>query len=187
MDTHTIYRVQALLQEAYELLDILYAQHPANLTPSTVVNPPAFNLDAMVETATAKVQDFINGQAYLAQRDIINACQEAMLKSNQRHDAYLVENFPAAYWIEIAQHEHYAAGVRVGTATVKESLTTGKQRLQVPTGWAAPKDQYAVPVLFNPYTGEPRDVRDVQSDPQGILIVPPGKVHQLAAMQGDRQ
>lgn len=94
MDTHTIYRVQALLQEAYELLDILYAQHPANLTPSTVVNPPAFNLDAMVETATAKVQDFINGQAYLAQRDIINACQEAMLKSNQRHDAYLVENFP---------------------------------------------------------------------------------------------
>ncbi|MBP6563978.1 MAG: hypothetical protein KA200_00035 [Burkholderiales bacterium] len=31
----------------------------------------------------------------------------------------------------------------------------------------------AVPVLFNPYTGEPRDVRDVQSDPQGILIMPP--------------
>lgn len=52
-----------------------------------------------------------------------------------------------------------------------------------PTGWAAPKDQYAVPVLFNPYTGEPRDVRDVQSDPQGILIVPPGKVHMLAAPQ----
>jgi len=77
-------------------------------------------------------------------------------------------------------HEHYAAGVRAGKAT-------GKQRLQVPTGWAAPKDQYAVPVLFNPYTGEPRDVRDVQSDPQGILIVPPGKVHQLAAMQGGQK
>jgi hypothetical protein len=44
------------------------------------------------------------------------------------------------------------------------------------TGWAAHRDQYAVPVLFNPYTGQPRDVRDVQSDPQGILIVPPGKV-----------
>jgi hypothetical protein len=44
------------------------------------------------------------------------------------------------------------------------------------TGWAAHRDQYAVPVLFNPYTGDPRDVRDVQSDPQGILIVPPGKV-----------
>jgi len=44
------------------------------------------------------------------------------------------------------------------------------------TGWAAPKDRYAVPVLFNPYTGEPRDVRDVQSDPQGILIAPIGEV-----------
>lgn len=41
------------------------------------------------------------------------------------------------------------------------------------TGWAAKRDHYAVPVLFNPYTGEPRDVRDVQSDPQGILIMPP--------------
>ena len=50
-----------------------------------------------------------------------------------------------------------------------------------PTGWAAHRDQYAVPVLFNPYTGQPRDVRDVQSDPQGILIVPPGKVEMLAA------
>ena len=49
------------------------------------------------------------------------------------------------------------------------------------TGWAAQKDQYAVPVMFNPYTGEPRDVRDVQSDPQGILIAPPGRVEMLAA------
>ena len=49
------------------------------------------------------------------------------------------------------------------------------------TGWVAPVDWYAVPVLFNPYTGEPRDVRDVQSDPQGVLIVPPGKVEMLAA------
>jgi hypothetical protein len=49
------------------------------------------------------------------------------------------------------------------------------------TGWVAPKNHYAAPVLFNPYTGEPRDVRDVQSDPQGILIVPPGKVDMLAA------
>lgn len=49
------------------------------------------------------------------------------------------------------------------------------------TGWVAPVDRYAVPVLFNPYTGEPRDVRDVSSDPQGILIVPPGRVEMLAA------
>ena len=49
------------------------------------------------------------------------------------------------------------------------------------TGWAAQKDQYAVPVMFNPYTGEPRDVRDVQSDPQGILIAPSGRVEMLAA------
>ena len=99
-----------------------------------------------------------------------------------------IDKADAEFMYTAAQmHDHYAAGVRAGMATVKESLTTGKQRLQVPTGWAAPKDQYAVPVLFNPYTGEPRDVRDVQSDPQGILIVPPGKVHQLAAMQGGQQ
>ena len=49
------------------------------------------------------------------------------------------------------------------------------------TGWIASADHYSVPVMFNPYTGEPRDVRDVQSDPQGILIVPPGKVKMLAA------
>jgi len=49
------------------------------------------------------------------------------------------------------------------------------------TGWVAPKNHYATPVLFNPYTGEPRDVRDVQSDPQGILIVPPGNVKMQAA------
>jgi hypothetical protein len=42
------------------------------------------------------------------------------------------------------------------------------------TGWVAKRDHYAVPVLFNPYTGEPRDMRDVHSDPQGILIAPPG-------------
>lgn len=43
-------------------------------------------------------------------------------------------------------------------------------------GWPAMTiDAYhAIPVLFCPYTGEPRDVRDVQSDPQGILIAPPG-------------
>lgn len=51
------------------------------------------------------------------------------------------------------------------------------------TGWAAPKNHYAVPVLFNPYTGDPRDVRDVQSDPQGILIVPPGNVKMQGAQE----
>jgi hypothetical protein len=55
------------------------------------------------------------------------------------------------------------------------------------TGWAAHRDQYAVPVLFNPYTGQPRDVRDVQSDPQGILIVPPGKIEMLAAKPTHQQ
>lgn len=61
------------------------------------------------------------------------------------------------------------------------SESTSNQSLHVATGWAAPKDRYAVPVLFNPYTGEPRDVRDVQSDPQGILIVPLGNVEMLVA------
>ena len=55
------------------------------------------------------------------------------------------------------------------------------------TGWAAHRDHYTVPVLFNPYTGDPRDVRDVQSDPQGILIVPPGKVEMLAAKPTHQQ
>ena len=42
------------------------------------------------------------------------------------------------------------------------------------TGYVALKGRYVPPVLFNPYSGEPRDVRDIHSDPQGVLIVPPG-------------
>lgn len=42
------------------------------------------------------------------------------------------------------------------------------------TGYVAPKGRYVPPVLFSPYTGEPRDARDITSDPQGMLIVPPG-------------
>jgi len=42
------------------------------------------------------------------------------------------------------------------------------------TGYLAPSGRYVPPVLFSPYTGEPRDARDIQSDPQGMLIVPPG-------------
>ncbi|UBQ44604.1 hypothetical protein [Comamonas thiooxydans] len=47
------------------------------------------------------------------------------------------------------------------------------------TGYVAPVGRYVPPVLFNPYTGEPRDARDIASDPKGMLIVPPGV--QLAA------
>ncbi|TYK74308.1 hypothetical protein FSY45_19275 [Comamonas sp. Z1] len=42
------------------------------------------------------------------------------------------------------------------------------------TGYVAPVGRYVPPVLFNPYTGEPRDARDIASDPKGMLIVPPG-------------
>src|SRR5688500_643790 len=42
------------------------------------------------------------------------------------------------------------------------------------TGYVAPKGRYVPPVLFNPYSGEPRDARDIHTDPQGFLIVPPG-------------
>lgn len=31
------------------------------------------------------------------------------------------------------------------------------------------------PMLVNPYTGEPRDPRDVESDPFGILVIDPFK------------
>jgi hypothetical protein len=37
-------------------------------------------------------------------------------------------------------------------------------------------------VLTNPWTGEPRDIRDVESDPAGLLMVEPGKPL-LAAVQ----
>lgn len=66
-------------------------------------------------------------------------------------------------------------------ALADEQAQTSLPATHKTTGWAAPVDRYAVPVLFNPYTGDPRDVRDVQSDPQGVLIVPPGKVEMLAA------
>jgi hypothetical protein len=52
-----------------------------------------------------------------------------------------------------------------------------------PTGWTNPQARYAVPILFNPYTGERRDERDVQSDPRGELIVPPGMVDIHAAQE----
>jgi hypothetical protein len=45
---------------------------------------------------------------------------------------------------------------------------------QKQTGFSPRRDYYSVPVLFNPYTGEPRDARDIASDPQGTLIMPPG-------------
>jgi len=83
-----------------------------------------------------------------------------------------------------------AAAMLEADGKAQQQEPTGKQSLQVAkhrtTGWMAPVGRYAVPVLFNPYTGEPRDVRDVQSDPQGILIVPPGKVEMLAAPQPQR-
>lgn len=73
-----------------------------------------------------------------------------------------------------------------GLANGTELYAAPQQAEAVPpkhaTGWAAPKDRYTTPVLFNPYTGEPRNVLDVQSDPQGILIVPPGAL--ISAAQG---
>lgn len=85
--------------------------------------------------------------------------------------------------IEIAQafSRGHDAGWESATAHHKALAEQPAPAQYRSTGWAAHRDQYAVPVLFNPYTGEPRDVRDVQSDPQGILIVPPGKVEMLAA------
>lgn len=52
------------------------------------------------------------------------------------------------------------------------------------TGYIAPKSRYVPPVLFSPYTGEPRDARDIASDPRGILIVPPGAALAAQAKQG---
>ena len=47
--------------------------------------------------------------------------------------------------------------------------------------WFTAADQPSV-VLTNPWTGEPRDIRDVESDPAGLLMVEPGKPL-LAAVQ----
>jgi hypothetical protein len=52
-------RVQTALQDAYELLEDTAATHYAHNCGHPTHEP--FNLDAMVEAATAKVQDFING------------------------------------------------------------------------------------------------------------------------------
>jgi hypothetical protein len=41
-------------------------------------------------------------------------------------------------------------------------------------------------VLTNPYTGEPRDYRDVESDPAGTLIVEPGEPLRSASIETDR-
>lgn len=36
-------------------------------------------------------------------------------------------------------------------------------------------------MLFNPYTGKPRDPRDIQSDPEGILMLDPDEPLHAAA------
>jgi hypothetical protein len=66
-------------------------------------------------------------------------------------------------------------------AAAREALAQPEPEPRRTTGWAAPRDRYVPPVLFNPYTGEPRDMRDVQSDPQGILLAPPGAAMLAAA------
>ena len=65
-------------------------------------------------------------------------------------------------------------------STIAKAESAVSEPVDRTTGWVTPKDHYTVPVLFNPYTGEPRDARDIASDPQGILIVPLGKVEMLA-------
>ena len=96
----------------------------------------------------------------------------------------------------LENHEGNYKLEKAGAARSDKAITAIKQALAAPvqepvayrqTGWAAHRDHYAVPVLFNPYTGQPRDVRDVQSDPQGILIVPPGKVEMRAAKPTHQQ
>lgn len=41
-------------------------------------------------------------------------------------------------------------------------------------------------VYTNPYTGKPRDPRDIASDPAGLLMVPAGKPH-YASRKNDEQ
>lgn len=78
--------------------------------------------------------------------------------------------------------ELYACKPDIFAATYERAALAAEQpQPKRATGWAAPKDRYVPPVLFSPYTGEPRDVRDVQSDPQGVLIVPPGAAMLAAA------
>lgn len=82
-----------------------------------------------------------------------------------------------------AEWHRLASGARSTAAQPVEPSAAPRRT----TGWVAPKDRYVPPVLFNPYTGEPRNVRDVQSDPQGVLIVPPGALMLAAppAASGD--
>lgn len=46
---------------------------------------------------------------------------------------------------------------------------------------AAPQPQPQAAMLTNPYTGTPRDYRDVESDPAGVLIQEPGAPLRAAA------
>ena len=69
---------------------------------------------------------------------------------------------------------HITKAIQAGRALLDQ---LDKQGQDVPeVGFGNIKHGQGELVLFNPYTGQPRDVRDVQSDPQGVLIVPLGKV-----------
>lgn len=76
--------------------------------------------------------------------------------------------------------------VRAGEPAAAAPALEAPAAPAVPAGYVAPKGRYVPPVLFSPYTGEPRDARDIASDPQGVLIVPPGADLLAAAPQAPR-
>jgi hypothetical protein len=126
--------------------------------------------------------DFENGRE-CGRLEAAQPVAESAILARGRFHAFKGENGEPDDW------EWFEAGTNcehgcVDALIVRADSIQAAQPVHKPTGWMAHRDQYAVPVLFNPYTGEPRDVRDVQSDPQGILIVPTGNVEMVAASKG---
>jgi len=75
----------------------------------------------------------------------------------------------------VAWQEGYRAGVndeRISEANIGIAGFGAKVEPNRNNPYAAPQPQAAL--LTNPYTGTPRDYRDVESDPAGVLIQEPG-------------
>ncbi|WP_284335392.1 hypothetical protein [Comamonas sp. NoAH] len=71
-------------------------------------------------------------------------------------------------------------------ARVQELEGMLRKEVQHSAGLAAAQAQRA-PLLFNPFNGKPRHPLDVKSDPNGLLIAPPGAELRATRINQEKQ
>lgn len=99
---------------------------------------------------------------------------------DQIADAVIARSTPAAPVVDVATLRALSdrwANDRSYTGSPVDDI---RALIEQPT-MSTPASSADSAVLTNPYTGQPRDYRDVESDPAGTLIVEPGKPLEAAS------